>query len=269
MRVVVRVNPAYNHLKDFLKSIPVIFDEKGETLKNDRNEIKVIEHDNLKLCIKSFKRVTAFNRYMYSWFRASKAKRSFDVACRLEKNGIKTPQPIAYVEVYGSWHILKKAFYISLYYDYDFDMREVLNKTIDCKERILSSFAHEMASVVHPAGAWHNDLSPGNILINRHGFDEWSFSFIDLNRLTFRRRILPIKGLINLKKLTDNPVALALMAEKYALEADKSPSYYSLFLQRNSLYFTVRRFYLKKVLGVFKFRTKKKLKKINQKQQTD
>ena len=56
MRVVVKVNPAYNHLKDFLKSIPVIFDEKGETLKNDRNEIKVIEHDNLKLCIKSFKR---------------------------------------------------------------------------------------------------------------------------------------------------------------------------------------------------------------------
>ena len=251
------VNPAFSHIKDFLKSLPVTFDKEGETLKNDRNEIKVIEHNNLNLCIKSFKRATIFNRFMYSWFRSTKAKRSYKVARRLEKHGIETPQPVGYVEVYGKWHILQKAYYISLYLDYDFDMKDVLDKTIDCQEKILSSFAKEMAAVVHPAGAWHNDLSAGNVLINKLGDDKWRFSFIDLNRLTFRRRILPVKGLANLKRLTDNPVALALMAESYAIEAEKSARLYSLLLQRNNLYYSVRRFYIKRILGVFKPRRRK------------
>ena len=110
MRVKVRVNPEFNHVKGFLKSLPTIFDEDGETLKDDRNEIKVIEYNGLKLCIKSFKKVTVFNRYMYSWFRATKAQRSYKVARKLEKYSINTPQPVGYVEVYGKWHILKKNF---------------------------------------------------------------------------------------------------------------------------------------------------------------
>lgn len=252
MRVIAKINPVYNHLSDFLESLPTIFNENGEVLKNERNEIKVIHYGGLKLCVKSFKKVTTFNRFMYSWFRASKAKRSYSVATRLEENGINTPQPVAYVEVYGKYHILKKAFYVSLFLDYDFDMKAVLDKTIDCQERILSRFAHEMATVVHPAGAWHNDLSQGNVLINRIGEDEWSFSFIDLNRLTFRRRISPVKGLLNLKKLTNNPVALALIAEHYASFADKNPRYFSLVLQRTNLHFSIRRFYTKRVLSVFK-----------------
>lgn len=262
MNVKVRVNPVFDHLKGYLKLLSVTFNENGETLKNDCNEIKVIEHDNLKLCIKSFKRVTVFNRYMYSWFRHTKAKRSYKVACRLEKHGINTPQPVGYVEVYDKWHILREAYYVSLYLDYDFDMKDVLDKTIDCKERILTSFAREMATVVHPAGAWHNDLSQGNVLINKLGDDDWRFSFIDLNRMTFRRRILPVKGLINLKKLTDNPVAIALMAEQYAIEADRSPRFYSLLLQRFNLRFSVRRFFIKRVLSVFKPRRKKRLQKV-------
>ena len=261
MTIKVKVNPVFTYLQGFLKSLPVTFDEIGETLKNDRNQIKVIEYENLKLCIKSFKRVTVFNRFMYSWFRPTKAKRSYKVACRLEDYGISTPQPVGYIEVYDKWHILRKAYYVSLYLDYDFDMKDVLDKTIDCQEKILSSFAREMATVVHPAGAWHNDLSQGNVLINKLGDDEWRFSFIDLNRMTFRHHILPVKGLFNLKKLTDNPVAIALMAEHYAIHAEKSPRLYSLLLLRNNLYFSVRRFYIKRVLGMFKPRRKKELRK--------
>ena len=261
MTIKVKVNPVFTYLQGFLKSLPVTFDEIGETLKNDRNEIKVIEYENLKLCIKSFKRVTVFNRFMYSWFRPTKAKRSYKVACRLEDYGISTPQPVGYIEVYDKWHILRKAYYVSLYLDYDFDMKDVLDKTIDCQEKILSSFAREMATVVHPAGAWHNDLSQGNVLINKLGDDEWRFSFIDLNRMAFRRSISPIKGIANFKKLTDNPVALALIAEQYAIEADKNPRFYSLMLQRNNLHFSVRRFYIKRILGVFKPRKKKNVRK--------
>lgn len=252
MNIKVRVNPEYKDTEGFLKNLPTIFANNGVTLKDDRNEIKIIQSGEHKLCIKSFNKVTAFNRYMYSWFRTTKAKRSYKVACRLIAAGIGTPAPVGYVEVYGRWRILTKAYYVSLYLDHKYDMKDVLEKTIDCQEKILTSFAREMATVVHPAGAWHNDLSVGNVLINPVGTDNWAFSFIDLNRLTFRRRIHSIKGLTNFKKLTNNPVALALIAEQYAIEANKSPRFYSLFLQRRNLSFSMRRFFTKKVLGVFK-----------------
>ena len=259
----VRVNPVFENQRDFLNLLPATFANNGETLKDERNEIKIIENGEHKLCIKSFNKVTAFNRYMYSWFRASKAKRSYKVARRLEKSGIQTPQPVAYVEVYGRWHILEKAYYVSLYLDHLYDMKDILGRTIDCKERVLSSFACEMATVVHPAGAWHNDLSPGNVLINPVGADgeDWSFSFIDLNRLSFRRHISPTEGLINLKKISSNPVALALMAEHYAIAANRNPRLFSLILQRDNLHFSIRRFFTKKVLGVFKPRKRIKSNK--------
>ncbi len=257
MNIKVRVSPDFNHVNDFLKSLPATFDNNGETIKDGRNEIKVVDFDNLKLCIKSFNKVTVFNRYMYSWFRPTKAKRSYKVACRLKELGINTPEPVGYVEVYGKLGVLKNAYYVSLYFEHEFDMNDVLEKPIDCQEKILSAFASEMATVLHPAGAWHNDLNGGNILINKIGEDKWSFSFIDLNRLKFKSLILPVQGLANLKRMTDKPVALALLAEQYAIESDKSPRFYSLLLQRNNFRFSVRRFLIKKGLGVFKPRRKK------------
>ncbi len=252
MKIITHINPDFSAMNSFMKSVPQIFADEGETLKKDRNEIKVIQHGQLRLCIKSFNRITAFNRLMYSWFRATKAKRSYRVARRLEKLGIDTPRPIGYIEVYGRWGILKKAFYVSIYHEHDFDLTAVLNSNNDDQESILSCFSHYMANVVHPSGAWHNDLSSGNVLVNAKGEEDWSFSFIDLNRMQFKRYISPARGLINLKKLTNKPVFLALMAEQYALAADKREQLYAALLLRENFLFSLRRFYRKKVLRKFK-----------------
>ena len=252
MRTKVRINPAFSEVKSFMKALPATFAENGETLKNDRNQIKVIQCGELKLCVKSFNKVTAFNRYMYSWFRATKAKRSYRVARRLEKHNINTPAPVGYVEVYGKWGILEKAFYVSLYLEYDYDMADVLDENIAKQEVILARFADYMAQVVHPAGAWHNDLSPGNVLINRKEDGEWSFSFIDLNRMVFRRYISSIRGLTNLKKMSNKPVALSLMAQQYAISSKRNPQFFSILLIRDNFIFAFRRFYRKKILHVFK-----------------
>ena len=256
MKPKVCVNPAFANVKGFMKSLPITFDENGETLKNDRNEIKVIQHDELKLCIKSFNRVTAFNRCMYSWFRATKAKRSYKVALGLEKRNINTPTPVGYVEVYGKWHILEKAYYVSLYQEHQYDMADVLEKDIAKQEDILTSFGRFMATEVHPAGVWHNDLSPGNVLINSNVNGGWDFSFIDLNRMEFRRHISTIRGLANLRKMTNKPVALSLMAEQYALSAQRHPQVFSILLLRWNLRFRVFRIFIKKILHTFKPRKK-------------
>lgn len=257
MKTKIHINPAFAEFKSFMKTLPATFAEKGKTLKNDRNEIKVIQHGELKLCVKSFNKVTDFNRYMYSWFRATKAKRSYKIARRLEKKNINTPAPIGYVEVYGKWGVLEKAFYLSLYQEYDYDLADVLEKNIAAQEAILTSFADYMAQVVHPAGAWHNDLSPGNVLINSNSGGGWNFSFIDLNRMKFKGYISSVKGLANLKKITNKPVALSLMAEQYALSVKRNSQVFLFLLLRWNIRFVVRRKFIKKVLGVFKPREKK------------
>lgn len=256
MKIKTKVNPDFSGLEDFMKSLPSVFENKGETIKDDRNEIKIIHQDELKLCVKSFKRVTVFNRFMYSWFRGTKAKRSYKIALHLEEVGINTPKPVGYVEVYGKWNIMEKAFYVSLYQEHDFDISKVLDKGIARQESILSSFAEYMALIVHPAGAWHNDLSQSNVLINENKANDWTFSFIDLNRMEFKKRISPAKGLSNLNKLTNEPIPLVLMAEQYALATNKSPRFFSYLLLRSNLFFYYKRFYTKKALSIFKPRKK-------------
>ena len=134
-------------------------------------------------------------------------------------------------------------------------MADILDKNIAKQEVILTDFAQYMAQVVHPAGAWHHDLSPGNVLINKIDDEEWSFSFIDLNRMEFKKNINSYQGLKNLKKMTNQPVALSLMAEQYALVSKKNPQLFSLLLMRNNFFFVFRRFYTKKIL--YKFKTRK------------
>ena len=44
MRTKVRINPAFSTVKSFMKALPATFAENGETLKNDRHQIKVIQY---------------------------------------------------------------------------------------------------------------------------------------------------------------------------------------------------------------------------------
>ncbi|MDD3726900.1 MAG: hypothetical protein PHN40_00995, partial [Dysgonamonadaceae bacterium] len=63
-------------------------------------------------------------------------------------------------------------------------------------------------------------------------------------------------GLSNLKKMTNKPVALSLMAEQYALAAKKNPQFYSILLMRDNLFFGIRRSRIKRILHIFKPRKK-------------
>lgn len=110
MRTKIRVNPAYTGVEDFMKSLPTTFNDRGVTLKNDRNEIKIIQHGELKLCVKSFNKVTVFNRYMYSWFRSTKAKRSYKIALRLKKKTLIRLPPSAMLKCMVIGVFCKKPF---------------------------------------------------------------------------------------------------------------------------------------------------------------
>lgn len=241
-----------SNLRHFMENLPEVFRKEGRTIKNDRNEIKIIDFGEIELCVKAFKKVTVFNRFMYSWLRTSKAVRSYNMAKLLLKKGINTPLPIGYVEVKRKWGVLKTSYYVSLCQKYDFMLLDILKGEHPEAKEILAAFARFMATKVHPAGIWHADLSVGNILVNRNLDCQYSFSMVDLNRIKLKKRITPRMGIRNLQKLTNRPVYLSIMAEEYALASKKDPVMFAYSLIGSHIATSLTRRHVKRFLRVFK-----------------
>ncbi|MFW6202813.1 MAG: lipopolysaccharide kinase InaA family protein, partial [Marinilabilia sp.] len=183
-------------LKHFMEDLPRIVDEEGTTIKTGRNEIKIIERGGVQFCVKAFNKVAALNILMYSWFRQTKAKRSFLTARALLQRGIETPMPIGYTEVIGGGKIVRQSFYVSLYQNFDWHLADALQRDHPEEQAITAAYGRFMAEKVHPAGIWHKDMSTGNIMINRNR-GKYAFSIVDLNRICFKKKISPAAGMYN------------------------------------------------------------------------
>lgn len=245
-------------LDEFMKDLPEVFKREGTVIKDDRNEIRVINVGGRELCVKAFNKITLFNRLMYSWVRASKAKRSYKIAKLLLEKGIKTPMPIGYVEVKGACGILKQSFYISSWEPGEYIMSDVIEKESDEARAILMAFGRFMATKMHPAGFWHEDLSPGNILITKNSNHSYTFSIIDLNRIRKKKYISPRIGIGNLKKLTNQPIPLSIMAESYALASGNNPARFAFLLIAWQMFSSTLRRFVKRFLHTFKPKSSKK-----------
>lgn len=258
----IKIETVSESLRPFFENLPSFFHHKGVTIKSARNELKIFKHREILICVKSFKKVTLFNRLMYSWFRPSKAIRSFRTARLLLSKGIDTPEPLGFVEVRDRWGILRESYYVSFYQNHSFTLGEMLNSQDHRSPRIFKEFARFMAGSVHPAGIWHNDLSAGNILISETPRNGYNFSIIDLNRIKIKKSISPHKGIQNLSKLTNKPLPLTIMAEEYASIAKGDPIQYTFSLIWSHLSFSALRRVTKRLLHLFKPRVNKIVKPV-------
>jgi len=176
------INDQLLHLKEMLLDIKKYFDSSTDSIHKARNEIKIINYHNQDLVIKSFKIPHLFNRIIYTFFRKSKAYKSYHYSLKI---GDFTPKPIGYIEFYKSG-LLEQSFFVSQRFDYDFTIREpLLDSSFANKEEILRSFAR-FTHDLHEAGIYHQDFSPGNILIKKID-DKYEFKIVDINRMEFRK----------------------------------------------------------------------------------
>ena len=206
------IAPGFEKLEGWIKNIKENFSAGGETIFKVRNEVKVFEVDGIRLNVKSYKLPNLINRYAYVYLRGSKAKRSFQYASRLEQLGVPTPQPIAYIE-YREGGALRESYYVSLQFDYDYTLREVLEQKNNEKE-ILKEWVKFTYEKLHKNGVFHLDYSPGNTLLKKTSSGH-EFSLIDLNRMDFIE-IDYKKGLQNLCQLALDKENLDLVAAEYA-----------------------------------------------------
>ena len=175
------INPQYEFLREFIESVPTDFHNSGETIYKGRNILKSFECNGVNIVIKSFKTPIYINRIAYTFFRRSKAKRSFDYSFEILKRGLDVPAPIAYIEQV-SGGLLDKSYYISVYHPEAFTMRQHMAGEIE-DDGFLNELVEEIDKM-HSAGLMHSDLSPGNILCSKIN-DKNHFFIIDINRMAF------------------------------------------------------------------------------------
>ncbi len=211
--------------------------DKNVTLFQKRNTIKITDFQNIKYVVKSFKIPHLFNRIVYRFFRDSKAKRSYNNSLRLISLGINTPKPIGYVE-FPSLLLFKESYYVSDFFDYDFEIRAVFkDKEFENRDALLKSFIN-FTYDLHNKGVYHIDYSPGNVLVKK--IDEnYIFYIIDVNRMKFLEFDVDLR-VKSMSKLTsdrvDNDLMIGYYSEISNINLESLQQKYNFYLEKQAQY---------------------------------
>jgi hypothetical protein len=213
MKINYEVAPEFRDLEQWISQLHLIFPQSGETIFKSRNEVKIFNIGNYRINVKAFKIPNLINRFVYVYFRGSKAARSYHYARKFLEFGVSTPKAIGYVDC-KEWGLLKQSYYVSVHFDYEFTLREVLNYQVSDHDAILREWVQFTYEKLHLNNIFHLDYSPGNTLICRKD-KTIEFQIVDLNRMRFG----PIsfeRGLCNFRQLSTDRQTLELLASEYA-----------------------------------------------------
>ncbi len=251
-RVKIKIHPNYTHQQEALSQVADSFFEKGTLLfKGSRNSIKKDFLGDEEINIKFFQKPGLVKSIIYSFFKDSKAKRSFDYASYLIDNKLLTPFPIAYIEERNSFGLLGKSYYICQHINYDFTFRELIHQPLfPNRNEILEQFT-EFTFKMHEAKINFLDHSPGNTLIIKKADKKYDFYLIDLNRMKFESLSIA-QRMDNFKKLWLSKLMIQIIAKKYAALAQHPEEEIERLLMQFSTQFkrkAARKKYIKKFVG--------------------
>ncbi len=194
------------------------FNDNQNFLKNDRNVVKILNFGEIETVIKSFKNPNFIQGVIYKFFRKSKARRSYENSLHLNQKGIKTPDPIGYIEVFDFFR-LRQSYFISRKLDFDFALNFATEKQSEDYKDILKSFIN-FTYDLHKKNIMHLDYVVGNVCIKKT-FQGYDFYLVDLNRL-YIGVISPKKGVKNLASLSYDSEINKILVEEYTKKLSSS-----------------------------------------------
>ena len=201
--------------REFLDNIREHFSFSSHSIHKARNEIRVIEYQDKQLVVKSFKIPHFLNRIVYTFFRESKAKKSYDNSIKI---GDFAPNPIGY-RIFKKFGLIEKSYFVSENFEYDFTIREpLLDKNFKDKENVFKAFS-KFTYDLHQNSIFHLDYSPGNILIKKEN-EGYIFKIVDINRMKFKSLTLD-ERLKNFSKLWAKDEDMEIIIREYALLIEK------------------------------------------------
>lgn len=166
-----------------------------------------VSHEGVKsVCIKEYRYLSVLKKFFYS-IRSSPARKAWLAAHGLMAANFLTPKPIALFEE-KRFARVKKSFIImedlsrclpcNKYVSENFS--DLYDKTMQGKKkkfvsRLAMSFKH-----LHDSGIYHSDLKANNIMIMELP-ETWDFFYLDLDRVSFQKKIALKKKTKNLAQL--------------------------------------------------------------------
>ncbi len=240
-------------VKDICRNLAQTGETPGETIIYDeRNRLTTLTlpgNTPLEVNIKKYRCPHWLNSLVYGWFRGSKAKRAFENARQLQRLGISTPEPLAFVEVRNAAGLLSRSYYLCRHLPQYRTLRNIENNPeYDAVIDILAQFLIKL----HSAGVWMKDLTPGNVLWHQD-ISGFRMTLIDINRMEFNVKKRP--DLIRHSgTVLDSDTAVKRLAAAYArLSGYPEPLVYDLMMEgyysRMATIFKKRR--LKKAIKKF------------------
>jgi len=206
----IEINKIYTNFRKFLLNIRDDFQNSSNSIHKARNELKIIHHNDIDVVIKSFKIPNLLRRVFYTYFRDSKAKKSYDYSIKI---GTFTPDPIGYIEFYED-NLLADSYFIAKKFEYDFTIKKpIVDKKFSNRKQIfveLARFTYEL----HQNNILHKDYSPGNILVKKEN-GKYHFKIVDINRMEFKELNLD-ERLKNFSKLWMLDDDISIIAQEYA-----------------------------------------------------
>ena len=173
------VSPDYQHQKEWIQQVPHLFAAGGgELLYKGRNQVRLFMVGGEKLVVKRYKRNDVIKSLVYTFFRESKARRSYDNAVALRLRGFQTPREVACIEQ-TRMGFVTQVFYICAYTEKQ-PVRPRLIEQEPFDEPLAIAYARYVSSL-HEAGVLHCDLNPTNVLVDSN----FHFELIDINRMKF------------------------------------------------------------------------------------
>lgn len=216
------INPAYEHLRDFIARLPEVFPSQGETIYKSRNEIKVFNVDGLRLNVKRYHIPSPPNRLVYTFFRPAKVYRAYRYAYRLLEKGFDTPEPVAYLMM-RRFGLVGSSYFVSIQSPYTRNFYEFGRGALQGREDIAAALGRYTARL-HDAGIYHCDYSPGNILFDRDAEGKIALTLVDINRMQFGAVPLE-KGCANFARLWGKREFFRLVAREYAAGRNFDPDW--------------------------------------------
>jgi len=215
-----RLDCVHERYLNLLKNIKSYFQNSNDSIHKARNEIKIIDFEAESLVVKSFKIPNIINKIVYTFFRDSKAKKSYENSLKIVEF---VPKPIGYVE-FKKFGLINDSYFVSENFKYDFTIREpLLQADFKDKEGVFKAFAR-FTYKLHKDGIFHLDYSPGNILIKEEN-GTYIFKIVDINRMEFKPLLLN-ERLKNFSKLWARDEDLKAIVKEYSklIYADEDSS---------------------------------------------